>query len=87
MIDIKTIPEIELRKDLRESNIDILVCKSALRGEVMSYSGGSVADRLKANKHFVIVITAELERRKKKRLGLVNQKVNQSLAGRRYEKT
>ena len=63
MLDIKTMPERELRKDLLESNIDISVCESAIRCGVTSYSGGSVEERIKANKYFVTVITAELERR------------------------
>ena len=63
MVDITTIPTSELEKDLFESNQDIAVCETALTLEVSSYSGGSVKERLEANKHFVKVITAELERR------------------------
>ena len=65
MTDITTIPEEELRKDLQDSYADILACESALKLGITSYSGGSVQKRLDANKHFVQVISAELERRGK----------------------
>ena len=64
MVDIKKIPTSELEKDLLESYQDIAICKTALALEVTSYSHGSVKDRLKKNKYFVKVITAELERRR-----------------------
>ena len=52
------------RRDLHESNLDILDCEFALKCGVMSYSGGTVKERLRKNKHFVTTITAELARRK-----------------------
>ena len=65
MRDIATIPIPELEEDLRESLIDIEVCETALLRGVTTYSGGQVQDRLNTNKHFVEVITEELEHRRK----------------------
>jgi hypothetical protein len=64
-VDITTIPEEDLRKDLQESYDDILACESALKLGVMFYSGGSVKERLDKNKYFVRVISKELARREK----------------------
>jgi len=63
MTDITTIPTDVLEKDLQESRSDISVCEVALMQNIKSYSGGSVEERLKANKHFVEVISKELNRR------------------------
>jgi len=64
MPDIKTIPTDKLEKDLFESKIDIANCEAAIATGILSYSGGSIKDRLDANRGFVNVITPELERRK-----------------------
>ncbi len=64
MIDIKTIPDSKLKQDLDESNYDIVVCETALSLGINKYSRGSVRERLNGNKHFVNVITAEIQRRK-----------------------
>jgi len=64
MTDITLIPTEELEKDLKDSKEDILVCSEALRIGITTYSSGSVKERLDCNKHFVSVITKELERRK-----------------------
>lgn len=63
VVDISTIPTTELESDLQDSRNDISTCEVALKFGVTNYSGGSVEERLKANKHFVEVITKELERR------------------------
>ena len=62
-VDIKTISEDELRKDLRDSYKDISDCTRALSIGVFKCGSGSVQKRLDSNKGFVKVITAELERR------------------------
>ena len=62
-MDITTIPLAELEKDLQASRTDISVCEVALSMGVKQYSTGQVSERLKANKHFVKVISAELIRR------------------------
>lgn len=64
-MDITTIPTSELISDLADSLNDIYVCKTALALNVTSYGadGDSVQHRLDANKYFVKVITAELEKR------------------------
>ncbi len=64
MRNIQTIPIEELRKDLKESLSDIDICTKAKEQGINQYSGGSVQRRLDGNKHFVKVITAEIERRK-----------------------
>lgn len=64
MKDIKAIPMHELVKDLNESHKDIKACKDALLIGVFEYSGGLVRERLRHNKNFVKVITAEIERRR-----------------------
>ena len=64
MLDIKTIPVVELQRDLEESLLDIHYCEVALLVGVTSYSGGAVSERIKANNHFVEVITEELRRRR-----------------------
>jgi hypothetical protein len=64
MKDITTIPIEILERDLQDSKKDILVCEIALVAGISEYSGGSVKERLEANKHFVEVITKELTRRK-----------------------
>lgn len=63
MTDLTSIPISELEKDLLESNQDIAYCETALTLGVTDYSGGSVQQRLDANRYFVKVITAELNRR------------------------
>lgn len=63
MIDITTIPINILEKDLLESKRNIILCEVALNMGVLSSGGGSIGERLEANKYFVEVITAELERR------------------------
>jgi len=63
MVDITTIPTEELETDLKDSKDDIVACQAALLLGITEYSGGSVLARINANKHFVKVITAELERR------------------------
>jgi hypothetical protein len=52
MVDIKTIKDAELKQDLDDIHKDIKDCEKALR------------ERLNENKHFVKVITAEIQRRK-----------------------
>ena len=64
MVDIKTIPIEKLKKDIADSKRDILVCNIALANKITEYSGGTVKSRLEANKHFVDVITKELNKRK-----------------------
>jgi hypothetical protein len=66
MVDITTIPTFKLEEDLQESRADIGACEFALSQGVTSYSGGSVEERLKSNKHFVEVISKELNRRQRK---------------------
>ena len=63
-IDIAKLPIEELESDLLDSQSDIKICEMSLRQGILFYSGGSVQDRLDGNKHFVKVITAEIERRK-----------------------
>ena len=63
MTDITTISTYELEKDLLESRNDISACEVALVQGITTYSGGSVEERLQANKHFVEVISKELNRR------------------------
>lgn len=62
-MDITTIPKRELIDDLLDANIDIGVCKTALKVDITTWSQGSVADRLAENKRQVKVIEAELDRR------------------------
>ena len=64
MVDITTIPQEELEKDLRDSLNDIEACEFVLLLGIETYSQGIVQRRLEANQYFVKVITAELERRK-----------------------
>ncbi len=54
----------ELKKDLRDSLDDIAICTNAKEQGINVYSGGGVQQRLDDNRHFVKVITAEIERRK-----------------------
>ncbi len=63
MTDIKTISTDVLENDLQESRNDISICEIALIQGIKNYSGGLVEERLKANKHFVEVISNELNRR------------------------
>ena len=63
MIDITTIPTEELEKDLRESLQDIQACEAGLACGLVESCGTPIQYRLEQNKHFVRVITAELERR------------------------
>lgn len=64
MKDITTIQTSELEKDLWDSNQDIAVCETALVLGETTYSGGSVQERLESNRRFVVIITAELARRR-----------------------
>jgi hypothetical protein len=64
-MDISNIPTVVLERDLQDSHNDILACASALSQWITSYSGGSVQERLEANKRFVKVISEELDRRSK----------------------
>ena len=65
-VDITTIPEEELRKDLEESYSDIMTCEAALRVGVTVYGDGkSVSERLRVNRWLVEKISAELSRRGK----------------------
>ena len=63
MDDITKIPTSELEKDLADSYDDLVVCERALSMGIDSYSGESVEHRIRGNKHFIKVITAELARR------------------------
>lgn len=63
MADITKIPLERLKKDLQDSRSDISTCEAALSLGIKNYSGGSVEKRLNANKHFVDMITKELDRR------------------------
>lgn len=64
MVDIKTLSDKELEKDLLDSHEDIEICTFSLLNGITKYSGGSVQKRLDDNKYFVEVITTELNRRK-----------------------
>ena len=64
MVDIKTLPNEELERDLEDSLTDIRVCETSLLYGITKYSGGLVRERLDKNKQFVEVITAEIKRRK-----------------------
>ena len=64
MIDIKTIPDNELRKDLDDSYEDVVNCTNALKAGATNYSGGSIQERLDKNKQFIKVIETEIKRRK-----------------------
>jgi hypothetical protein len=63
-MDITTISTKTLEEDLQASRNDIETCETALSVGITSYSGGSVKERLEANKHFVQVISKELDRRR-----------------------
>jgi hypothetical protein len=70
MVDIKTIPIDELKKDLQDSYDDIKACENALiQVNFFGYRFDKVyvEERLNKNKFFVKVITAELERREKEK--------------------
>jgi len=62
-MNITTIPIEQLENDLQDSRNDISICELALSQDIQMYSGGLVKDRLRDNKRFVEVITAELNRR------------------------
>ena len=62
-INLALIPLETLKKDLLESKEDILICQQALDLDITTYSGGSIKERLEANKHFIKIITKELDRR------------------------
>ena len=62
-MDIEKIPIEELKKDKEESIVDIKVCENALALGVMTYSGGSVKERLDINKKIIEKIDKELTRR------------------------
>jgi len=72
MVDITTIPEEQLRKDLEESYADIMACEAALRIGVTTYSGGSMQKRLDANRGFIKAIEKELARRGKSAVVVMN---------------
>ena len=65
MIDIKTIPDGTLKKDLEDSYKDVMDCTTALRLGVTTYDydSASVQERLDINKQFIKVIEAEIKRR------------------------
>jgi hypothetical protein len=65
MTDLEYIPLKELIKDKEESLADITICQKALDVGVLTYSGGSVLERLVANRKIVAKIDKELERRGK----------------------
>jgi hypothetical protein len=62
-MNIADIASSELRTDLVDSYRDAEVCRAALKVGVVQYSGGSVANRLKANEEMIALIEAELMRR------------------------
>ena len=62
-MDISAIQTWELEKDLQDSRNDIAACETALYMGITSYSGGSVQDQLDKNKHFIKIISTELELR------------------------
>ncbi len=62
-VDITTIPDDRLRRDLLDSKTDVITCEFALQQGITTYSGGSVMDRRDKNLGFVRVIEAELARR------------------------
>lgn len=64
-VDITTIPTEELEQDLQDSLKDINACEAGLACGLTESCGVSIQYRLDQNRHFVEVITAELERRKK----------------------
>jgi hypothetical protein len=64
-MDITTISTSTLETDLQESKDDISTCEFALSFGVTTYSGGLVQERLDDNRHFVKVISEELDRRTK----------------------
>jgi hypothetical protein len=63
MKDLSSIQTWELLDDLQASKDDIANCKLALQQGITEYSGGSVQERLDANKNFIETIEAELKRR------------------------
>ncbi len=63
-VNIEKISDCKLRLDLADSYKDVADCMAALEVGVTQYSGGAVQERIDQNKHFIKVITAELERRK-----------------------
>jgi hypothetical protein len=66
MTKITNISTEELLKDREDSLKDITICEAALLTNILSYSGGSVEERLNTNKQIVGFIEAELEQRKVK---------------------
>jgi threonine aldolase len=62
-VDIRLLPDHELREDYWDSVADIATCQAAIANGVTAYSGGSVAKRMETNEHFCKVIQTELERR------------------------
>ena len=73
MKDLTTISTDELKKDLSDSEKDILVCQQALDLGIFNYSGGSVKERLEDNKRFIEIITKELNRRVNDHPGTCNE--------------
>ena len=65
-MNITSVPEEELRKDLQDSYYDINICEAVLALGIFEYSDGEfVHVRLITNQHIVKVIEAELARRDK----------------------
>jgi len=62
-VDIRILPDQELREDYWDSVADIATCQAAIANGVTVYSAGRVAERMEANEHFCKVIQTELERR------------------------
>lgn len=63
MVNIKTIPDEELKKDLNDSYKDAQNCKTALLCGIVEYCGSDIKTRLKNNQYFIKVIQEELNRR------------------------
>lgn len=64
MNKIYTYTEEELFADRAESVKDVFVCRRALDKGILTYSGGSVQERLEINQRIIAQIDAELLRRK-----------------------
>lgn len=63
MVAIELISNAQLLKDKQESIIDISNCEQAILFNILTYSGGSVQERLDVNKKIVVKIDEELQRR------------------------
>ena len=64
-MDITTIPEEELRKDLKDSRNDNAMCEIAILLGIASYNDNSTEERVRTNMKIIMVIEAELARREK----------------------